>query len=152
MCRSASEKGGPRKCPSHAHKRFAHALAEVLALELAELEAYREASKYAADLMGPTSSAHRWYQEAEREARQMRDEYGDRVDITIEDYRDAYREMLEARKKADATYAAERQALEVVKARRLIATEALNAAGICDEEADRVLTGIDRETALAPPF
>jgi hypothetical protein len=42
--------------------------------------------------------------------------------------------------------------LEDVDDRRRSATEALNAAGICADEADRVLTGIDRDTALAPPF
>ena len=116
------------------------------------LELYREASKFAADLMGPSSSAHRWYQQAERDVRDMRDEYGERSEVSLADYREAYREMLEARKKAAETYAAERKALDVVDERRRRATEALNAAGICAEEADRVLTGIDRDTALAPPF
>jgi len=152
VCRSSSEKGGPRRCPSHAHAKFANALAEVLALELRELELYREASKFAADLMGPTSSAHHWYRQAEREVRQMRDEYGDRPDISLEDYREAYRGMLDAKRRADETAAAERQALDVVEERRRSATEALNATGVCTEEADRVLTGIDRDTALAPPF
>ena len=152
MCRSSNEPGGPRRCPSHAHARFADALAEVLALERRELELYREASKHAADLMVPTSRAHRWYRDVNRDVEQMRAEYGDRSDFDTGGYREAYRDMLAAKREADRSALAERQALELVQRRRRSATEVLQTAGICSEEADRVITAIDRDTALEPPF
>ncbi len=74
------------------------------------------------------------------------------VHLRVEGYRGAYRRMLDAKNRVAETAAAERRALEDVDDRRRSATEALNAAGICADEADRVLTGIDRDTALAPPF
>ena len=82
MCRSSTEPGGPRRCPSHAHAKLADALAEVLALEERELQLYREASQYASDLMGPSSRAHSWYRQAEREVEQMREQYGHRKTST----------------------------------------------------------------------
>ena len=53
---------------------------------------------------------------------------------------------------SDRSALAERQALELVQRRRRSATEVLQTAGICSEEADRVITAIDRDTALEPPF
>ncbi len=152
MCRSSNQPGGPRRCPSHAHRKFADALAEVLALELRELELYREASKYAADLMVPSSRASYWYRQAVQDVEQMRDEYGERSDIDIEDYREAYRDMLAAKRASDQTHAEARQALDSLKGRREEATQALASAGLCGDEAERMLDGIDRDTALAPPF
>lgn len=152
MCRSSNEPGGPRRCPSHAHAKFADALAEVLALEARELQLYREASQYAADLMGPSSRAHYWYRQAEREVEQLRDEYGDRSDIHLEDYRQAYREFIAAKRAAEQTQAEQRQALDALKQRRATATDALLGAGVCGDEAERMLDGIDRDTTLAPPF
>jgi hypothetical protein len=116
------------------------------------LELYREASKHAADLMVPTAQAHRWYRDANRDVEQMRAEYGDRSELDTRGYRDAYRDMLAAKREADRSAVAERQALEVVQRRRRSATEVLQTAGICHEEAARVLTAIDRDTALDPPF
>ena len=152
MCRSANEPSGPRRCPSHAYAKYSRARAEVLALEIRELELYREISQLAADLIGPSASAHRCYREAVQQVEQLRAEYNASGDIPLEDYREAYREMLSAKEKVDRISAVERQALDVVEQRRGTATEALSAVGICAEEADRVLTGIDRETTLAPPF
>lgn len=152
MCRSSNEPGGPRRCPSHAHAKFADALAEVLALEARELELYREASQYASDLMGPSSRAHYWYRQAEREVAQMREEYGDRSDIHLEDYRQAYQEFIAAKRAAEQTQTEQRQALDALKQRRAAATDALLGVGVCGDEAERLLDGIDRDTALAPPF
>lgn len=152
MCRSSNEPGGPRRCPSHAQAKFADALADVLALELRELELYREASKYAADLMGPSSRAHYWYRQAEADVEQLREEHGERSDIHLEDYREAYRELIAAKRAAEQTQTEERQALDALKGRRAEATHALVDVGLCGDEAERMLDGIDRDTALAPPF
>lgn len=152
MCRSANEPGGPRRCPSHAHAKFTAALAEVLALEARELQLYREASQYASDLMGPSSRAHYWYRQAEREVEQMRDDYGERSDIHLEDYREAYRDLIAAKRASEQTQTEQRQALDALKNRRAEATDALLDVGLCGDEAERMLDGIDRDTALAPPF
>ena len=152
MCRSANEPGGPSRCPSHAHTKFADALAEVLALEARELQLYREASQYASDLMGPSSRALYWYRQAEREVEQMRDEYGERSEIHLEDYREAYRDLIAAKRASEQTQAEQRQALDALKHRRAEATDALLDVGLCGDEAERMLDGIDRDTALAPPF
>ena len=152
MCRSRNEPGGPRRCPSHAHAKFADALAEVLALEERELQLYREASQYAADLMGPSSRAHSWYRQAEREVEQMRQDYGDSGEIQLHDYRQAYQDLIAAKRAAEQTQAEQRQALHALQQHRTTTTEALTDAGMCGDETARILDGIDRDTALAPPF
>jgi hypothetical protein len=102
--------------------------------------------------MVPTSQARRWYRDANRDVEQMRAEYGDRSDFDTRGYREAYRDMLAAKREADRSAVAEHQALELVRRRRRSATEVLQTAGICHEEADRVITAIDRDTQLEPPF
>jgi len=124
----------------------------VLALEERELQLYREASQYASDLMGPSSRAHSWYRQAEREVEQMREQYGHREDIHLEDYREAYQDLIAAKRAAEQTQTEQRQALEALRQQRAATTDALAEAGVCGDETARILDGIDRDTALAPPF
>ncbi len=103
----------------------------MLALETRELKLYREASKYAADSMGPSSRAHYWYRQAEREVEQMRDEHRERSDIHLADYREAYRDLIAAKRAAEQTRAEQRHALL--------------GAGLCGDEAQRMLDGLSVE-------
>ena len=101
--------------------------------------------------MGPSSRAHYWYRQAEREVEQLRDEYGDRSDIHLGTTGRPTASSL--RPNGPPTDPAEqRQTLDALKQRRATATDALLIAGVCGDEAERMLDGIDRDTTLAPPF
>ena len=152
MCRSREEPGGPARCPSHARARFAAALADVLALEAREVELYRQASARAAELAGPVDRAQAWYRQAQREVEDLRRLNSQSGVVDVDRYRQAYRELLSAKRDADQARLAQRPAHDLLERRRSEAVAALRAAGVDGPSVDRILADIDIDTTLDPPF
>lgn len=151
MCRSSNEPGGPRRCPAHARAKLAAAIAEVDDLERREIKLYRQASKYAADLIAPAARASSCFAAPTRHVDQLR-EMASEGELDVTDYRDAYRDMLVARRSRHSTRTNQRAALDEVDVRRSQAQISLEKAGLPPAEAAQHLDTIDRETGFAPPF
>lgn len=154
MCRSSGEPGGPRRCPAHARSRLVTSIAAVEELELREAALYRAASVAATVA---TQHSHHVTQRlhsaksAVKDLREWAAEDGPN-DAIIDEYREAYRDFLNARRAHDAAQEPTQEALSLLAHRRGQAQVALEKIGLTPADATNYLNAIDRKTGFTPPF